>query len=115
VSADVDIDMNTELMAHGYSNALSGIFGGLQTIMTYSFSVIYMKSGGDGRLSSLAVTGASILLFIFGPQIATYIPRCMAGTLLLHIGIDLVLEGKQWCSLGLEFMFVILLPTSVHT
>jgi MFS superfamily sulfate permease-like transporter len=28
-----------------------------------------------------------------GPTIASYIPRCMAGTLLLHVGVDLFLEG----------------------
>jgi len=61
--------------------------------MTYSFSVLYMKSGGDGRASSLAVTAVGVLLFVFGPMIATFIPRAMAGTLLLHIGIDLFLEG----------------------
>ena len=28
MSTDVDIDMNVELMAHGYSNLLVGVFGG---------------------------------------------------------------------------------------
>ena len=28
MSTDVDIDMNVELMAHGYSNGLVGVFGG---------------------------------------------------------------------------------------
>jgi sulfate permease, SulP family len=37
-----------------------------------------------------AVTGG---LFFMGPSLATYVPRCMAGTLLLHVGIDLFLEG----------------------
>jgi SulP family sulfate permease len=30
---------------------------------------------------------------MYGPTIASYVPRCMAGTLLLHLGIDLFLEG----------------------
>lgn len=29
MSTDVDIDMNVELMAHGYSNGLVGVFGGV--------------------------------------------------------------------------------------
>lgn len=88
-----DTDMNAELIAHGYANALSGIFGGLQTYMTYSNSVLYAKSGGKGKISSLAVVVLTMVLFVIGPSIASYLPRCMAGTLLLHIGIDLVLEG----------------------
>lgn len=93
VSADVDADMDLELRSHGYANVLSGVFGGLQTIMTYSFSVLYMKTGGKGKLSSLGVVGMCILMFVFGPAGAAYCPRCMAGTVLLHIGLDLFLEG----------------------
>lgn len=88
-----DADMNAELIAHGYANFLSGIFGGLQTYMAYSNSFLYAKSGGKGMLSSLGIVAATMLLFVIGPSIATYLPRCMAGTLLLHIGVDLTLEG----------------------
>ena len=85
--------MNAELIAHGFSNAFSGMFGGLQNYMTYSNSVLYARSGGKGTLSSLAITLFTMILFVIGPSIASYLPRCMAGTLLLHIGIDLTLEG----------------------
>lgn len=44
-------------------------------------------------MSSLAVAAFTTLLFFIGPQIASYLPRCMAGTLLLHCGVDLFLEG----------------------
>jgi SulP family sulfate permease len=93
ISTDVETDMNAELMAHGYANLLSGIFGGLQNYITYSNSVLYAKSGGNGKISSLAIVLVTMSLFIIGPEIASYLPRCMAGTLLLHIGIDLILEG----------------------
>lgn len=89
--------MNAELIAHGYANALSGVFGGLQTYMTYSNSVLYAKSGGKGKISSLAIVVLTMILFVIGPSIASYLPRCMAGTLLFHIGIDLVLEGVYDC------------------
>lgn len=61
--------------------------------MAYSNSVIYSKSNGKGKWSSLAIVAVSILIFIYGPMMASYVPRCMAGTLLLHVGIDLFLEG----------------------
>jgi sulfate permease, SulP family len=93
ISTDVETDMNAELIAHGYSNALSGMFGGLQNYMTYSNSVMYAKTGGKGLISSLAIVLFTAGLFVVGPSICDFLPRCMAGTLLLHIGIDLVLEG----------------------
>jgi len=97
ISTDVETDMNVELMAHGYANVFSGVFGGLQNYITYSNSVLYAKSGGNGKVSSLAIVFLTIVLFVIGPEIASYLPRCMAGTLLLHIGIDLVLEGVYDC------------------
>jgi sulfate permease, SulP family len=93
VSSDVDVDMDVELMAHGYSNALSGMFCGLQNVMTYSCSVLFMKSGGHGKASCLTIAFLTGVLFVYGPAIAVFFPRCMAGTLLLHLGLDLFLEG----------------------
>ena len=63
------------------------------SVLQYTQSIIYYKSGGNGRASSLAVAGLTSVLFFFGPSVASYMPRCMAGTLLLHCGIDLFLEG----------------------
>jgi len=93
ISTNVEPDMDAELIAHGWSNGFSGIFGGLQNYMCYCNSVIYAKSGGRGPVSSFGIVAITIILFLVGPTIASYVPRCMAGTLLLHIGIDLFLEG----------------------
>eukprot|EP00581_Thalassiosira_minuscula_P005996 CAMPEP_0183735588 /NCGR_PEP_ID=MMETSP0737-20130205/47122_1 /TAXON_ID=385413 /ORGANISM="Thalassiosira miniscula, Strain CCMP1093" /LENGTH=905 /DNA_ID=CAMNT_0025969387 /DNA_START=173 /DNA_END=2890 /DNA_ORIENTATION=+ len=93
VSTNLDVNMNIELMAHGYSNGVVGIFGGVQNYMAYTQSIIYYKSGGNGRSSSIAIALSTTVLYFIGPQISTYLPRCMAGTLLLHCGIDLFLEG----------------------
>jgi MFS superfamily sulfate permease-like transporter len=72
---------------------------GLQNYMCYSNSVLYARSGGVGKISSLAISFFTIVLFIIGPSIANFLPRCMAGTLLLHMGVDLVLEGVYDCKL----------------
>jgi sulfate permease, SulP family len=93
ISTGAEADMNKELVAHGYSNILAGMFGGLQNYMAYTQSVLYDKSGGRGKASGIAVALVTASLFFIGPTIASYIPRCMAGTLLLHVGIDLFLEG----------------------
>jgi len=93
ISTNQEADMNRELMAHGYSNVFSGLCGGLQNYMAYTQSVLYARSGGTGKVSGIAVAFVTSVLFLVGPMIASYIPRCMAGTLLLHVGIDLFLEG----------------------
>lgn len=93
ISTNQDIDMNQELLAHGYANIVSGLLGGLQNYMAYTQSVLYARSGGWGKCSGVAVAFVTTLLFVLGPMVASYVPRCMAGTLLLHVGIDLFLEG----------------------
>lgn len=99
VTTGTDVDMNNELMAHGYSNTLSGLFGGLQNYLTYSNTAIYYKMGGYGKASTLAVAFFTAVLFFVGPTIAALIPRCMAGTMLLNLGWDLFQEGV-WESYG---------------
>lgn len=93
ISTNSEVDMNNELVSHGYSNIIAGVFAGLQNYMAYTQSVLYDKSGGTGKVSGVGVAVITSLLFLVGPAIASYIPRCMAGTLLLHVGIDLFLEG----------------------
>jgi SulP family sulfate permease len=93
ISTNTEADMNRELVAHGVSNFFAGLLGGLQNYMAYTQSVLYHKSGGSGMASGMAVAALTTLLFFIGPTIASYIPRCMAGTLLVHVGSDLFLEG----------------------
>ena len=89
----VDVDMNNELIAHGYSNILNGLLGGIQNVMTYSISVLFYKSGGTSRAAQMALILGMVVFFVAGVDIIPYIPKCMAGTLLLHIGVDLFVEG----------------------
>jgi SulP family sulfate permease len=99
LSTSTEADMNNELIAHGYSNMIAGMLGGLQNYMAYTQSILYDRSGGTGKASGITVALVTTLLFFIGPAIAAYIPKCMAGTLLLHVGVDLFLEGV-WDSYG---------------
>ena len=89
----VDVDMNNELIAHGYSNILNGFLGGIQNVMTYSVSVLFYKSGGRSKAAQGLLIFGMVVFFVVGVDIIPYIPKCMAGTLLLHIGVDLFVEG----------------------
>ncbi|KAF9777272.1 hypothetical protein IL306_004469, partial [Fusarium sp. DS 682] len=45
------VDLNKELRLHGYSNFLSGCFGGVQNYLVYANTVFFMRSGGKVRLA----------------------------------------------------------------
>jgi len=95
VSTKQDVEIDNELVAHGYSNFIAGVCGcGLQNYLASTQSVVYDRSGGRGKRSGVAVALVTAMLFVIGPtMVVPYIPRCMAGALLLHVGLDLFFEG----------------------
>jgi SulP family sulfate permease len=84
--------------------------------MAYTQSIMYYKSGGGGKSSSLEVAFVTTVLFFIGPSIASFMPRCMAGTLLLHCGTDLLVEGvydsigKCGCIMCIRLFVFFILP-----
>lgn len=93
ISTHRDVDMNKELIAHGYSNLLVGVLGGLQNYLCYSNSLLYYKCQGGGIVSGYLLAAITAVFFCVGPSVVYYIPRVMPGCLLIHIGIDLTKEG----------------------
>ena len=93
VSTGKEVDMDQELITHGYSNLVSGLLGGLQNYLCYSNSLLYFKCHGRGKVSGYLLCTLTAVFFFYGPTIVPYIPRCMAGCLLLHVGIDLTKEA----------------------
>jgi Sulfate permease family len=58
------------LIAHGYSNLLSEVLGGLQSYMAFTQSEIYRKSGGAGKLTAVTVASLTMILLVIWPNIA---------------------------------------------
>lgn len=93
MSTRQDVDMNKELIAHGYSNLLAGACGGLQNYLCYSNSLLYYKCKGGGKVSGYLMSAICAVFFYVGPSVVYYMPRVMPGCLLIHIGIDLTSEA----------------------
>ncbi|KAF0700441.1 Aste57867_9025 [Aphanomyces stellatus] len=88
-----ECDINEELKAHGISNTLGGLVGSVQNYLCYSTSALYYKCGGGGRLQSVMIGGILSIFFFTGPSVVAYVPRCMAGCLMVHVGLDLCKEA----------------------
>ncbi|KAF9171414.1 hypothetical protein BGX21_007522 [Mortierella sp. AD011] len=95
-----NIDINRELVAHGWSNLLSGGVGTVQNYLVYTNSLLFIKSGGDSRVAGVMLAGASLIIFLVGPWIVGYIPVMVVGSLIFHLGLDLVKEAL-WDTWGL--------------
>ncbi|KAF9159853.1 hypothetical protein DFQ26_006120, partial [Actinomortierella ambigua] len=101
VSTGMDnVDTNRELVAHGWSNLLSGAAGTVQNYLVYTNSLLFIKSGGDSRVAGVMLAVASFVVFLIGPWIVGYIPVMVVGSLIFHLGLDLVKEAI-WDTWGL--------------
>ncbi|KAF9978483.1 hypothetical protein BGZ73_002148 [Actinomortierella ambigua] len=95
-----NVDTNRELVAHGWSNLLSGAAGTVQNYLVYTNSLLFIKSGGDSRVAGVMLAVASFIVFLIGPWIVGYIPVMVVGSLIFHLGLDLVKEAI-WDTWGL--------------
>ncbi|KAG7756352.1 hypothetical protein KL911_001154 [Ogataea haglerorum] len=88
-----DFDVDRELMAHGLSNALSGLCGSIQNYLVYTNSVLFIRAGADSRLSGVMLAMATTCVMWAGPSIIGYIPVAVVGALIYLLGYELLKEA----------------------
>lgn len=85
---DTPSDKNRESTGQGIANITSGLFGGMAGCAMIGQSVINVKSGGRGRLSTL-LSGVYLLIFILvlGPWVKQIpMPALVAVMIMVSIG-----------------------------
>ncbi|KAI8064595.1 sulfate transporter family-domain-containing protein [Gongronella butleri] len=113
-----NVDLNRELVAHGISNTLSGCFGSVQNYLVYTNSLLFIRSGGDSRLAGLMLAGATAVIWMMGPWIVGYIPVMVVGSLIFHLGLDLLKEAliDTWNSVNnLEYITICVIVCTMAT
>ncbi|KXS17779.1 hypothetical protein M427DRAFT_245685 [Gonapodya prolifera JEL478] len=88
-----DIDTNRELLAHGISNLAAACVGTIQNYLVYSNSVLFIRSGGDSRVASFMLAVATFIVMVGGSWLVNYVPVIVVGSLIFHLGIDLMKEA----------------------
>lgn len=94
VSVGMDeFDVDRELVAHGVSNALAGVIGSIQNYLTYTNSILFIRAGGDSRVSGVLLAIATAAVMMAGPGVIGYIPVCVVGSLIYLLGYELLKES----------------------
>lgn len=88
-----NVDVDRELLAHGISNALSGLMGSIQNYLVYTNSVLFIRSGADSRLSGVMLAMATFGVMLAGPDVIGFIPVMVVGALIFLLGIELIVEA----------------------
>lgn len=108
-----NVDVDRELIAHGISNALSGLAGSIQNYLVYTNSILFIRSGGDSRLAGVMLAFGTAGIMMMGPAIIGYIPIMVVGALIFLLGIELLREAlyDTWGKLSrLEYFTVCGIP-----
>ena len=111
-----EVNFDEELKAQGIANILSGLSGAVHNYLSYSNSIFFFYVGGRGKESQMAVTLLTLILFFIGPQIINYVPRLIAGVIMLHLGVDLIvgaLLSSRKALDSLEYSSVLFIATVV--
>ncbi|WP_416151793.1 SulP family inorganic anion transporter [Salipaludibacillus sp. HK11] len=85
---DTPSNKNKESRGQGISNILTGCFGGMAGCAMIGQSVINVKSGGKGRLSSLVAGIVLILLIILLGNIVVQIPMAALAGVMVMVSIS---------------------------
>ncbi|OBZ73456.1 Uncharacterized protein C24H6.11c [Grifola frondosa] len=93
VSLDHDVNTDKELVAHGYSNLLSGALGTVPNYLVYVNTLLFYRVGGVTRTAGFMLAGATTVLLLVGSGPIAYIPVMVVGALIFVLGIDLVKEA----------------------
>ena len=55
--------------------------------------MFYYNVGGKGKHSQGTIALVTLALFFVGPQIINFVPRVIAGVIMLHLSTDLIYEA----------------------
>ncbi|KAI5288995.1 hypothetical protein KEM54_004582 [Ascosphaera aggregata] len=88
-----NLSVDRELIAHGVSNALSGLCGSIQNYLVYTNSLLFIASGGSDRLAGIMLAIATLGILFIGPVIIGYIPIMVVSALIYMLGIELMEEA----------------------
>jgi SulP family sulfate permease len=116
MSAKEEVDFDMEVKAQGLANILAGAMGSVHNYLCYSNSIFFHSCGGRGRFAQWFIAAGSVCMFMVGPGLITYIPRCVAGCVMASVGLDLMYDAL-WASRKqfdmLEYCTVILITVVI--
>ena len=88
-----DADLNKELSSAGVANFVTGVCGGMIGYLSISRSMLNYKAGGSKPISGICAALFCVIIFIFGAEFLSYVPKLVLGGLLLYLGTGLL---KEW-------------------
>jgi sulfate permease, SulP family len=92
IGAEVELEPNRELRAHGLANLASALVGGIPAFTLAGPSLTYFRLGASSRLMPILRALLALALGVAGLNLLGFVPKIVVGTLLILFSFGLVDE-----------------------
>ncbi|DBA04752.1 TPA: hypothetical protein N0F65_004389 [Lagenidium giganteum] len=86
------LDINHEFKSVGWSNVVSGLFGGYTGSYIFSQTIFTYRSKTDSRIVGVCVIIAEFAIVLLPLSVMSFVPRFFFAATLIFIAIDLMVE-----------------------
>jgi SulP family sulfate permease len=112
IGAQIELEPNHELRAHGLANLASALVGGIPAFTLAGPSLTYFRLGASSRLMPILRALFTLALGMTGLSLLGFVPKTVVGTLLILFSFSLVdewlIRARQ--RLGLtDYVFVLII------
>ena len=90
--ANRDLDMNKDLQKTGVTNLIASVFGAPASYLIISDTALATQMGARTRFAGIFMGLFMAVIFFLGGQILSYVPKFVAGGMILFIGLSLLTE-----------------------
>jgi SulP family sulfate permease len=84
--------MNKDLQKTGVTNIIASLFGAPASYLVFSDTALATQMGARTRLAGIFMGLFMAVIFLLGGQILSYVPKFVAGGMILFIGLSLLAE-----------------------
>jgi SulP family sulfate permease len=90
--ANRDLDMNKDLQKTGITNLIASVLGAPASYLIISDTALATQMGARSRFAGIFMGLFMAVIFLLGGQILSYVPKFVAGGMILFIGLSLLAE-----------------------
>jgi SulP family sulfate permease len=90
--ANRDLDMNKDLQKTGITNLITCVFGAPASYLIISDTALATQMGARSRFTGIFMGLFIAVIFFLGGQLLSYVPKFVAGGMILFIGLSLLAE-----------------------
>jgi SulP family sulfate permease len=117
IGAELELESNRELRAHGVANLASALVGGIPAFTLAGPSLTYLRLGASSRLMPVLRAVFTLALGLAGLRLLGFIPKIVVGTLLMLFAFALVdewlIRARRRLS-ATEYVFVMVIAGMIE-